>query len=117
MRKHLSRIRGNLSATLFVLSAVLGLGIGTAASGAEALSGAEAVGILQARCMGCHNGDAPKGGLHLDSREGALVGGNSGDPAIVPTQAMASRMVKLITQPIEHPKVMPPKSMKRPTGS
>jgi hypothetical protein len=39
--------------------------------------------LLAERCLGCHDGAKPKGGLSLASRKGAMVGGDSG-PALVP---------------------------------
>ncbi|MEZ6115441.1 MAG: DUF1549 domain-containing protein [Pirellulaceae bacterium] len=35
--------------------------------------------LLAARCLGCHSGDEPKGGLDLSSRQAALAGGDSGE--------------------------------------
>ena len=41
--------------------------------------------ILQ-RCVACHSGDTPAGGLTLTTREAALKGGESG-PALAPGDA------------------------------
>src|SRR5690606_25590612 len=35
-------------------------------------------GILEKRCVSCHNDEAPKGGLSLQSLDKALAGGDSG---------------------------------------
>ncbi|MFM8273216.1 MAG: DUF1549 domain-containing protein, partial [Gemmata sp.] len=39
--------------------------------------------VLVEKCLACHGPDKPKGGLRLDTREGALKGGHSG-AAVVP---------------------------------
>ncbi|MBW3539621.1 MAG: DUF1553 domain-containing protein [Planctomycetes bacterium] len=39
--------------------------------------------ILEERCLRCHSGAQPKGGLDLSTRQNALAGGDSG-PAVVP---------------------------------
>ena len=61
--------------------------------------------ILQARCVPCHGGTA---GLHLETFEDALAGGNLG-PAIVPGQANASLLVKLQRQ--GHPNRLAPREL------
>jgi uncharacterized membrane protein len=64
--------------------------------------------ILQAHCYECHGPEKQKSGLRLDSRETALAGGESGKPAIVPGDAMASRLVEAITLPAGNKRAMPP---------
>ena len=64
--------------------------------------------ILQAHCYECHGPEKQKSGLRLDSRETALAGGESGKPAIVPGDAMASRLVEAITLPTGNKRAMPP---------
>jgi hypothetical protein len=61
--------------------------------------------ILQARCVACHGGTA---GLHLESYEGALAGGNLG-PAIAPGKAEQSLLVKLQRQ--GHPNSLAPREL------
>ena len=63
--------------------------------------------ILRQHCFRCH-GDKKKGGLRLSSREHALRGGESGDPAIVPNAPERSELLGRIksTDPEER---MPPK--------
>ena len=53
--------------------------------------------LLATHCYGCHSGEAEKlkAGLLVDSREGLLVGGDSG-PAIVPGDADASLLIEAI---------------------
>jgi mono/diheme cytochrome c family protein len=63
--------------------------------------------ILATRCQSCHGAEKRKGGLRLDSREGALAGGDSG-PSIVLGKPAASRLVEAINYADELR--MPPKS-------
>ena len=48
--------------------------------------------ILQSTCFRCH-GEKVNGGLALNSRELALAGGDSGEPAIAPGDPHASEMI------------------------
>src|SRR5262245_17110516 len=64
--------------------------------------------ILVENCHRCHAGARPKAGLHLDSREGLLRGGDSG-PAVVLGRPDRSLLVKAIGY--QDPELrMPPKS-------
>ena len=65
--------------------------------------------VLVESCYGCHSQKAEKvkGGLFLDTRDGLLIGGDSG-PAIVPGQPGQSLLVKAIRYTDEHLQ-MPPK--------
>ena len=49
--------------------------------------------VLKARCLPCHGDDAKKlsGGLDLRTRESALAGGDSGEPAVVPGEPEAGK--------------------------
>ena len=69
--------------------------------------------ILEQRCQECHGAEKQKSGLRLDSRAAALAGGESGEPAIVPGDALASRLVRNITLPREHDHAMPPAGKRR----
>ena len=71
----------------------LGAGLSEAAFGSEILP------ILESRCFQCHGPSKQEGGLRLDSREAALAGGESGRPAIVPNDALATELVRRITLP------------------
>ncbi|HKB35466.1 MAG TPA: DUF1549 domain-containing protein, partial [Gemmataceae bacterium] len=53
--------------------------------------------VLVEHCFKCHSTQAKKlrGGLHLDSRQGFLTGGDSG-PALVPGQPEKSRIVEAV---------------------
>ena len=63
--------------------------------------------ILRGECFRCH-GEKEKGGLKLDSREAALAGGESKQPAIVPGKAAASELIVRIKHHDEEER-MPPK--------
>jgi len=49
--------------------------------------------LLVARCLDCHGGSKPRGGLDLSRQKAARGGGDSG-PAIVPGNAAASLLWK-----------------------
>src|SRR5262245_12727979 len=53
--------------------------------------------VLVERCYRCHGGDAAKvkGGLHLDTGDGLLRGGDSG-PAVVPGEPDRSLFIKAL---------------------
>ena len=65
--------------------------------------------ILTARCLECHSsaGGGPKGGLHLDSRDGVLKGGDTG-PAVSLTDPASSLFLSAINYGDLYQ--MPPKS-------
>jgi hypothetical protein len=69
--------------------------------------------VLEAHCYSCHQGSKVKGGLRLDLREEALLGGNADGPAVVPHQPDTSALIKRIlsTDPDE---VMPAKGDRLP---
>ena len=75
--------------------------------------------ILAENCYHCHGPDAParKGKLRLDRHEGALLGGGSGYPSIVPGKSDDSELIARIfsTDPEE---VMPsPESNRKLTAA
>ncbi|HEY5914110.1 MAG TPA: c-type cytochrome domain-containing protein [Verrucomicrobiae bacterium] len=53
--------------------------------------------IFDTSCVRCHGGQKPKGKLRLDSREGALKGGEDGK-VVVPGNSAASILVHNIAQ-------------------
>src|SRR2546426_8759389 len=71
--------------------------------------------VLESNCYMCHSSHSKKlqGGLLLDSREGVLKGGNSGQPAIRPGDPDNSLLIKAIRY--SDPKLqMPPAGQLRP---
>ena len=68
--------------------------------------------VLVENCYKCHSAEAEKlkGGLHLDSKEGVLKGGDTG-PAIVPGQPDKSLLIKAVRYGDENLQ-MPPKNKK-----
>lgn len=89
-------------ATAFVVAAAVLRGVSYAD---DALSAPR---LLETRCFECHGGDHREGGLYLRSRDDALLGGDSGEPAIVPGDASAGALIARITaaDPADR---MPPK--------
>jgi hypothetical protein len=53
--------------------------------------------VLEARCFSCHQGAKVRGKLRLDTRAGALAGGASGEPAVVPGQPEESALIARAT--------------------
>src|SRR5215208_548780 len=51
--------------------------------------------VLVEKCLACHAGAKPKGGLRLDTREAVLEGGRNG-AVIVPGKVKESRLVAAI---------------------
>ncbi len=64
--------------------------------------------ILEAKCYSCHQGSTVKGGLRLDTRAAALLGGRVDGPALVPGQPDDSPIYQRITSAYED-EVMPAK--------
>lgn len=67
--------------------------------------------VLESNCYVCHSANSKRlqGGLLLDSREGMLKGGNSGQPAIKPGDPDSSLLIKAI-------RYRDPKLQMPPTG-
>ncbi len=65
--------------------------------------------ILSERCAHCHGMDEAtrEGGLRLDSRQSALKGGDSGEPAIVPGRPDESELLRRVTSE-DAGELMPP---------
>ena len=65
--------------------------------------------ILAERCAHCHGVDEAtrEGGLRLDSRDGGLRGGDSGEPAIVPGKPDESELIRRVSS-ADDGDVMPP---------
>ena len=63
--------------------------------------------LLEANCLSCHGSEKPKGKLRLDTRAGALKGGDSG-PALVAGKPGESRLYASTVLPADHDDLMPP---------
>lgn len=64
--------------------------------------------ILEASCLECHQGGKAKGGLHLDTRAGAIKGGKSDGPSIEPGRPDKSPLLARILSR-DPDEMMPPK--------
>src|SRR5205823_3745150 len=53
--------------------------------------------LLEQHCFKCHGPEKQKGGLRLDTKEGAFKTGESGEKAIVPGHATKSQLIKLVS--------------------
>lgn len=69
--------------------------------------------LLASHCFQCHGQDegSRKANLRLDERDGALKGGKTGEPAIVPHHPEKSALIERITSTDEE-EIMPPVSRK-----
>lgn len=56
--------------------------------------------ILNEKCVACHGGVKTSADLNLQFRDLALIGGESGEPAIVPGNSGASAMVRMISHSV-----------------
>ena len=65
--------------------------------------------VLEKHCLACHGAEEQESDLRLDQRASLLKGGFSGEPAIVPGDAAASLMMKLIGDGVDG-LYMPPES-------
>src|SRR5437660_1759308 len=70
--------------------------------------------LLTDKCFACHGRDAEhrEGGLRLDLRDAGLKGGETGEPAIVPTRPEKSELVRRVFSADEAERMPPPKSKK-----
>jgi len=71
--------------------------------------------ILSEHCSQCHGVDegTREGSLRLDTHQGAVAGGDSGSPAIVPGKSAESELIRRILS-TDPDLVMPPPSTKKP---
>ena len=69
-------------------------------SGKQVDFNAEIRPILNDKCVTCHGGVKTSADLNLQFRDLALIGGESGEPAIVPGNAGASAVVRMISHPV-----------------
>jgi hypothetical protein len=75
--------------------------------------------LLTDRCFSCHGRDAEhrESGLRLDQRESALKGGDSGEPAIVPSLPDKSELIRRIFSADADERMPPPNSKKELTAA
>jgi len=64
--------------------------------------------ILESACVSCHGPEKPKSELRLDTRAGAVKGGDGG-PSLVPGKPQDSSLYKTTILPPDHDDIMPPK--------
>jgi len=64
--------------------------------------------IFQENCYKCHDSAKHKGGMRLDSKATAFIGGDSGDPSIVVREPDKSKLIQLVRGDDPN-SVMPPK--------
>ncbi|QEL17975.1 PSD1 and planctomycete cytochrome C domain-containing protein [Limnoglobus roseus] len=82
---------------LFALAAIGGAVLGPVPAASAADPDAEARSILTVNCQKCHGPVKQKGGIRLDSRDGAVAKGDSGSPAITPGKAASSELLRRVT--------------------
>src|SRR6185503_7329060 len=93
-------------AVLFITVGFVCAGNATAAEKVDFQS--EIKPILESSCLSCHGAEKPKGDLRLDTRAGALKGGEKG-PAVVPGKPQMSHLYTSTVLPPGHDDIMPPK--------
>jgi hypothetical protein len=79
----------------------------------DVVDGNPAAAVLATHCYECHGSTQQESGLRLDQRDAILVGGDSGEPAVVPGRATASNLVRRVTLPRTDEDVMPPDGRQR----
>ncbi|HRI13800.1 MAG TPA: ankyrin repeat domain-containing protein [Verrucomicrobiota bacterium] len=57
--------------------------------------------MLERSCAGCHSGEKPKGGFGITTRDLALKGGQSGEPAIIPGHGNGSALLRFVQDQVE----------------
>ena len=66
--------------------------------------------ILERRCLSCHSGEQPKGGLRLDVKASAFAGGDGYGPAILPGKPDESPLIRLVRGVDSDPRMPPVES-------
>src|SRR5258707_8653062 len=64
--------------------------------------------ILASNCYKCHDAAKHKGGMRLDSKATAFIGGDSGEPSLIPHDPDHSKVITLVRGDDPN-SVMPPK--------
>jgi hypothetical protein len=57
--------------------------------------------LFERSCVNCHSGEKPKGNFDLTTRDRALKGGQSGEPAILSGRPEASPLIRFVRDQIE----------------
>jgi ankyrin repeat protein/mono/diheme cytochrome c family protein len=57
--------------------------------------------LLNRSCAACHGGDRKTGRFSIATREAILKGGQSGEPALLPGNSGASKLVRMVTDQVE----------------
>src|SRR5687768_11129917 len=85
------------------------------ATDAEQLFVAKIEPLLKTKCLACHgeNEEKIKGGLDLRTRAEMLIGGDSGEPSLVPGKPEKSPLYLAATRTHEDWEAMPPKDNDR----
>ncbi len=105
-----------LGVTLLVTLSLVAFAGAHASEEAERAFALDVLPLLRQKCLGCHGGatDGIKGGLSVADRDGLLVGGESGEPAIVPGASDQGTLLAAVRwDGLE----MPPKENDRLSGS
>jgi len=102
---------GDMKKLILIVSGLVGFGNWEARSADKVDFARDIQPILQKSCVECHGPEKPKGKLRLDTKEGALKGGNNG-VVISPGKADESDVYRRITLPADHDDVMPNKGDK-----
>ncbi len=98
MKHEVGLLRAELCGALLPLLAAAATIIWCETSDAAAVDFRRDIGpILQQHCVKCHGSEKQQGGLRLDSRELAIRGGDSGEPAIVKLNATSSQLIRRVT--------------------
>jgi len=107
-----------LSLFLFASSLLLSLGRAADPAAAEAHFVHRVLPILKTKCLACHGDDENKikGGLVLRTHADALLGGDSGQPSLVPGKPDESPLYLAATRAHETWEPMPPKDNDRLTS-
>lgn len=63
--------------------------------------------VFEKRCLPCHDAEKPAGNLRMTTMANLLKGGTLG-PAVVPVKPEQSLLMKLVDQPVNTPRAMPP---------
>jgi formylglycine-generating enzyme required for sulfatase activity len=89
-------------------SVAAALGLAFVAPAADKIDFAEDIKpLLESTCVSCHGPEKPKASLRLDSRAGAIKGGEDGT-ALVPGDAKKSPLYASTILPADHDELMPP---------